>query len=102
MNVSPQILDYNALAICTYNPTNKCDNYLWDSAYCCYYGNGVLHNTCNMCIRDLPVCMPSALGPAALGLLAYISGKSLMPMLQLLLELYIAFICLPTQPISNP
>ena len=30
------------------------------------------------------MCMPSALGPVALGLLAYISGKSLMPMLQLL------------------
>jgi len=29
--------------------------------------------------------MPSALGPVALGLWAYISGKSLMPMLQLLL-----------------
>ena len=29
-------------------------------------------------------CMPSALGPAALGLRAYISGKSLAPMLQLL------------------
>jgi len=29
--------------------------------------------------------MPSALGPAALGLWAYISSKSLMPMLQLLL-----------------
>ena len=31
------------------------------------------------------ICMPSALGPAALGLRAYISGKSLVPMLQLLL-----------------
>ena len=30
------------------------------------------------------ICKPSALGSAALGLLAYISGKSLMPMLQLL------------------
>ena len=30
------------------------------------------------------ICMPSALGPAALGLRAYISGKSLAPMLQLL------------------
>ena len=30
------------------------------------------------------ICMPSALGPAALGLRAYISGKSLVPMLQLL------------------
>ena len=28
--------------------------------------------------------MPSALGPAALGLLAYISGKALVPVLQLL------------------
>ena len=31
------------------------------------------------------ICMLSALGPAALGLWAYISGKSLVPMLQLLL-----------------
>ena len=30
------------------------------------------------------ICMPSALGPVALGLRAYISGKCLMPMLQLL------------------
>ena len=30
------------------------------------------------------ICMPSALGPAALRLRAYISGKSLAPMLQLL------------------
>ena len=30
------------------------------------------------------ICMPSALEPAALGLRAYISGKSLVPMLQLL------------------
>ena len=30
------------------------------------------------------ICMPSALRPAALGLRAYISGKSLVPMLQLL------------------
>ena len=29
------------------------------------------------------ICMPSALGPAALELRAYISGKSLVPMLQL-------------------
>ena len=35
-----------------------------------------------MCCRDLPDMY--ALGPAALGLWAYISGKSLMPMLQLL------------------
>ena len=37
----------------------------------------VLHNTCNMCICDLP----DALIPwtAALGLQEYISGKSLMP-----------------------
>ena len=34
-----------------------------------------------MCSRDLPDMY--ALGPAALGLRAYISGKSLVPMLQL-------------------
>ena len=38
----------------------------------------VLHITCNMCTRDLPDMY--ALGPRA-----YISGKSLVPMLQLLL-----------------
>jgi len=32
------------------------------------------------------ICMLSALGPAALGLWAYISGKSRMPMLQLIHE----------------
>ena len=30
------------------------------------------------------ICMPSAHGPAALGLWVFISGKSLVPMLQLL------------------
>ena len=30
------------------------------------------------------ICMPSALGPAAFGFWVYISGKSLLPMLQLL------------------
>ena len=46
----------------------------------------VIHSTCNMGACDSPdtVCMPLALGPAALGLRAYISGKSLAPMLQLL------------------
>ena len=38
----------------------------------------VLHISCNIGTRDLPICMPSALG-----LLAYILGKSLMPMLEL-------------------
>ena len=35
-----------------------------------------------------PICMPSALGPVALRLWAYISGKSLVPMLQLILVQY--------------
>ena len=38
----------------------------------------VLHISCNMGTRDLPICMP-----AALGVWACISGKSLVPMLQL-------------------
>ena len=39
----------------------------------------VLHISCNMGTRGLPICMPSALG-----LWSYnISGKSLVPMLQL-------------------
>ena len=38
--VGSQLFDYKALAICMYNSANKCDNYLWYSAYsCCYYGN---------------------------------------------------------------
>ena len=42
----------------------------------------MLHISCNIGTRDLPDMY--ALGPAALGLRAYISGKSLVPMLQLL------------------
>ena len=43
------------LAICTYNLANKCDIYLWDSYYwCCYFGNKVIHNSCNMAMGDLP------------------------------------------------
>ena len=38
------------------------------------------------------ICMPSALGPAVLGLLAYISGKSLVPMLQLLHTLILQYV----------
>ena len=78
MNISTQLLDYNASVICTYNLMNKCDNCLWDSNYwCCYYGNKVIHNTCNMCISDLPDMY--ALIPLAL-----ILDKSVMSMLQLL------------------
>ena len=57
-------------------------NYLWHSNYWCgYYGNKVLHNTCNMCIHDLPDM--NALIPWAcdLGFWAYILGKSLMLMI---------------------
>ena len=55
MYVSLQLLDYNALAICTYNPTNKVDNYLWHSTSgIVTMATEVLHNTCNMCILDLP------------------------------------------------
>ena len=42
----------------------------------------ILLVTCALVIYLM--CMPSALGPVALGLRAYISGKSLVPMLQLL------------------
>ena len=51
-----------------------------------------------MCSRDLPDMY--ALGPVALGLWAYISGKSLVPMLQLLHVLHQIFtvmICFPSQ-----
>ena len=53
MNASTQLLQYNALAISTYNPTNKCDNYLWPTGVV-FIATEVLHNTCNMCIHDLP------------------------------------------------
>ena len=34
---------------------NKGDNYLWDSNYLSFYnGNKVIHNSCNMAIRNLP------------------------------------------------
>ena len=40
MNISTEVLDYNALAICIYNLTNKCDDYLWHSTnWYFYYGN---------------------------------------------------------------
>ena len=42
----------------------------------------MLHISCNIGTRNLPDMY--ALSPAALGLWAYISGKSLVPMLQLL------------------
>jgi len=42
----------------------------------------VLHISCNMCTRDLPDMY--ALRPVALRLWAYISGKSLVSVLQLL------------------
>ena len=46
---------------------NKCDKYLLDSNYwCCYYGNKVTHNSCNMAIHDLPDMY--ALSPQALGI----------------------------------
>ena len=44
---------------------------------------GALLVTCALVIYL--ICMPSALGPAAIRLRTYISGKSLVPMLQLLL-----------------
>ena len=64
------------VTICTYNLTNKCYNYLWHSTYsCCFYVTmaiNVLNNKCNMCICDLPDMYTAA----------YISDKSIMPMLQ--------------------
>ena len=45
----------------------------------------VLYNTCNMCICDLPNMNPLIPRTCGLRLQAYISGKSPMPMLQLLL-----------------
>ena len=43
-------------------------------------------NSCNIGTSDLPdmYCMPKARGPQARGLRAYILGKSLVPMLQLI------------------
>ena len=54
------------------------------TTWCCYYvtmAMNVLHNTCNMCVHDLPDMYALEPGSRAL---AYISGKSLMSMLQLL------------------
>ena len=47
----------------------------------------MLHISCNIGTRNLPDMY--ALGPVALGLWAYISGKSLVPMLQLLHMTYV-------------
>ena len=46
----------------------------------------VVHNSCNMGTRGLPDIY--TLGPAALVLWVYISGKLLMPMLQLYNKLF--------------
>ena len=58
MYVCTRLLDYNALAICTHNPTNRCDN---SPTGVVTMAMKVLHNTCNMCIPDLPdmeaICM---------------------------------------------
>ena len=82
MNISIELLDCNALVICTYNYITPQTSV---TITCGIQPTGVitmamkvLHNTCNMCICDLPDM--DALNPQA-----YISGKSLMPMLQLLL-----------------
>ena len=66
MNVSTQLLDYNANVTinCSIQPTGVVTMAM-----------KVLHNTCNMCICDLP-------DMNAFKLWGYISGKSLMPMLQ--------------------
>ena len=79
MNVSTQLLDYNALVICTYNLTNKCDNYLWDLNYwSCYYGNKVIHNSCN---KGMGICLICSCNMCICDL-QYTSDKSPMPMLQ--------------------
>ena len=55
--VSTHLLNYIALAICTYNHTNKCNNYVvvaFNLLVLLLMTTEVLHNTCNMCIRDLP------------------------------------------------
>ena len=44
----------------------------------------VLNNICNMCIHDLPDLHVLSLQACSSWALAYISGKSLMPVLQLL------------------
>ena len=52
----------------------------------------MIHTTCNMGARDSPDMY--VLRPAALGLRAYISGKFLAPMLQLLHMVQIVLRCL--------
>ena len=79
MNVNTQVLDYNALTICIYNPINKCDNYLWHLTYwCCYYGN-VSVALLLMCIRDLPdmnALIPQPCGPWVSGIAIYQANTS--------------------------
>ena len=48
---------------------------------------GELCNSCNMGMGDLPDMHALALGLVALGLQAYISGKSRMPMLQVPIDI---------------
>ena len=80
MNVSTQLLDYNTLTFCTYNPqtgvTITCDI---QPTGVVTMAMEVLHNTCNMCICDLPNMY--AWSPQASGIATYVSGKSQMPML---------------------
>ena len=53
----------------------------------------ILVFVCNMCTRDLPDMY--ALSPQASGIHTYISGKSLLPMLQLLhVSMYPFYVCL--------
>ena len=50
-------------------------------------------DSCNMGTSDLPdmylICMPKAQGSQARGLRSYISGKSLVPMLQLICNTFL-------------
>ena len=66
MNISSQFLNYNASAICTCNQQTSV------TITCGIQPTGVVtmtikvsHNTCNMCICDLPDMYTSALRPVA-------------------------------------
>ena len=78
MNVSTQLLDYNALAICSYNPSNKCV-----TITCGIQPTGVV--TMAMEVLHNRIFLIHTCKPSALRLWAYITGKSLTPMLSLLL-----------------
>ena len=82
VNVSTQLLDYKALAICTYNLANKCDIYFGIHSTVVTMGTKWYIILVTWPFVICLICMPSAFRPVAPGPRAHISGKSPMAMLQ--------------------